>query len=135
MQSYEELLKKAMEKMPKKKEGGERFEVPKVESIIQGHQTIIRNLGQIAEALRREQKHLLKYLSKALAAPINVDGTRAIIQGKIPQRTIQKKLENYVKEYVLCKECGKPDTKIEKEDRISFLKCEACGAKGAVKGI
>ena len=135
MQNYEELLKRAMEKMPKKKEGGERFEVPKVESIIQGHQTIIRNLAQIAEALRREQKHILKYLSKALAAPINIDGTRAIIQGKIPNRTIQTKLESYVKEYVLCKECSRPDTKLEKEGRIWFLKCEACGARGAVKGI
>ncbi|MHA1988975.1 MAG: translation initiation factor IF-2 subunit beta, partial [Promethearchaeota archaeon] len=48
---------------------------------------------------------------------------------------IQKKIESYVKEYVLCKECGKPDTKLIKEGRITFLKCEACGAKSSVKSI
>ena len=37
--------------------------------------------------------------------------------------------EQYAKEFVICKECGKPDTQIEKEDRLSFLHCLACGAK------
>ena len=132
---YEELLKKAMEKIPKRVEAEERFEVPKVESMIQGNQTIIKNFGEILEKLRREPKHLMKFLTKELAAPGSTDGTRAIFQGKFSQRIIQGKLENYVKEYVLCKVCGKPDTKLIKEDRIEMMKCEACGARSAVRRI
>ena len=40
----------------------------------------------------------------------------------------------YLKDYVECPTCQSPDTKVEKENRISFLICEACGAKSTIKG-
>ena len=33
----------------------------------------------------------------------------------------------------LCPECKKPDTKLEKEGRVIFIRCMACGAKHPVK--
>ena len=135
MQTYDEMLKKAFDKMPKKTGTGERFEMPQADVLPQGTQTIFRNFGAVCETLRRDPKHMLKYLSKELASPASIDGTRAIFQSKIMQRTMQARLETYVKEYVICKECTRPDTKLEKEDRLWFLRCEACGARGAVKGI
>jgi len=33
------------------------------------------------------------------------------------------------KEFVVCKECGKPDTELIKQGRITLIKCLACGAK------
>jgi translation initiation factor 2 subunit 2 len=35
---------------------------------------------------------------------------------------------NYTETFVLCSECGKPDTRINKEGRVLVLECEACGA-------
>lgn len=131
---YEELLKRAMEKV-KKKEGGERFSMPEADVIVQGNQTILRNFSQIAALLRREPKHLLKFLAKELASPASQDEQRAVFQTKIFQRLMQQRIEDYVKEYVICKECGKPDTKLIKEDRILIMKCEACGARSAVRPI
>ncbi len=133
-ETYEQLLKKALEKA-KAKISGERFEMPAAEITVQGAQTILRNFSQLATALRRDEKHLMKYLAKELAAPAHLDGGRAVFQGSIQQRIVQQKLESYVKEYVLCKECGKPDTKIMKEGNITILKCEACGARAPVKQI
>jgi len=132
---YESLLNKAYEKLPKIEEHIDRFKIPFVETMIQGNQTIIKNFSQITETLRRDPSHLLKYLAKELATPASSDGTRAIFQSKVPQRIIQQKLENYVVDYVLCKECKRPDTKLVKQDRIIFIKCEACGAKSSVKAI
>jgi len=34
---------------------------------------------------------------------------------------------------VLCPECKKPDTQLKKEDRITTIKCSACGAKHPVR--
>ena len=132
---YEELLKRAMEKLPKEKGTGERFEIPKVEGNTQGNSTIIKNFGEIAAKLRRDPKHILKFLSKELAAPASFDGTRAIFQTKLSGKAIQTKLEVYVREFVICKVCGRPDTKIITENRIDQMKCEACGAKSPVKKI
>ena len=132
---YEELLDKAYEKLPKSQEASQRLEIPTPEILIQGNQTIIKNFNQICQALRREPKHVFKYLTKELASPGTFDSQRATFQTKISQSIIKDKIDNYVKEYVYCKECKRPDTKLIKEGRITIMKCEACGAKSAVREL
>ncbi|MBU2104898.1 MAG: translation initiation factor IF-2 subunit beta, partial [Nanoarchaeota archaeon] len=53
---------------------------------------------------------------------------------KVSSAKINPKIEQYVGEFVLCKECGKPDTELKKEDRLTFIHCLACGAKHSVRG-
>jgi translation initiation factor 2 subunit 2 len=132
---YEELLKRAMEKLPKIMEGRERFEVPKVICEVSGNKMVLKNFGEILAVLRRDSGHLSKYLSKELATAGSVQGNTLIFQGKTSREILQKKVDDYVKEFVYCKECGKPDTKLVKEDRIYFLACEACGAKKPTRSI
>ncbi len=132
--NYEKMLEEAFAKI-KKSGKDERFETPKAEVLVQGAFTIIKNFSQIAEYLRRDQRHMLKFLARELAAPGSIEGGRAVFQSKISQKTIQQKIEEYVNEFVLCKECKKPDTKLVKEDRIIIMKCEACGAKCPVKQL
>ena len=77
---------------------------------------------------------MLKFFTKELGAPGSIKGKMAIIQTKVMRKKIQEKLEAYVREYVVCKECKRPDTKLTKENRITILVCEACGAKYGVRG-
>lgn len=127
--NYEELLKRAMEKLPKKSEEKKRFVVPEVEFEFSGNKTIFRNFGTISDVLRREKQHLAKYFFKELATPGSIEGNSLILQRKIPSGLLQEKLNSYIKKFVYCKVCGEPDTKLIKEDRIFFIICEACGAK------
>ncbi len=130
---YKTLLKRAREQLPEIKETTERFDVPRVQGMIQGNKTIITNFTKISQYIRRDSKKLLKYLNKELAAPGELQGQKAIFIGKFNSQIFNEKIKKYVKEYVLCRECGKPDTKIIKEGRITFLKCGACGAKYSIK--
>lgn len=130
---YEELLKKAYEKV-KSADARERFEVPQLDAVSQGNQTIIKNLLAVCSAIRREPRHLVKFLSKELASPASL-GAQTTFHSKIPQRIIQQKFEEYIKEYVFCRECKRPDTRLVKEGRIVIMKCDACGARSAVKNI
>ena len=90
---------------------------------------IIANFIKIAQAFRRDTEHFQKYLLRELATPGNLDGPRLIINRKISSVLINQKIEQYVKDFVICKECGKPDTTLNKEDRFTYVKCQACGAK------
>ncbi len=135
MEDYEEMLTKVYSKLPKLPTSGERFNIPTVDATVIGSQTVIRNFSDVAAALRREPKHLLKFLSKELAAPANISAGRALFQARLPQRSIQTKLEVYVKEFIICHECRRPDTRLDKLDRIIVMVCEACGAKSSVKQI
>jgi translation initiation factor 2 subunit 2 len=132
---YEKLLKKARNEMPKSVFESERFEIPKVRGHIQGNKTIISNFYQITDDLRRNTEHLLKYILKELATPGNLTKSALILGAKVPASRINEKIRKYASEYVLCLDCGKPDTTIIKEGDFSYLKCQACGAKHQVKSL
>lgn len=135
MKTYEDMLSEAEEKLPKEVKEVQRLEIPKPISNISGNQTYIVNFLDIANVIRRDPKHISKYLFRELASPGHIEGNRLILQGKFFNSLIEKKIEGYVREYVYCPECSKPDTSLIKQDRIMILKCEACGAKHPVKSF
>lgn len=132
---YEKMLDDARESLPKNLVEGARFEMPKVKSLVVGNKTIIKNFREILNILRRDENHLIKFLLGEMATSGNVEGSQAVFQGKFSQTFIQDKLMKYANNFVLCHECKKPDTKIIKEGRVYFIRCEACGAKHPIKNI
>ncbi|MEB3772766.1 MAG: translation initiation factor IF-2 subunit beta, partial [Desulfurococcales archaeon] len=58
VENYDALLNRLYSKVPAKKHGHERFEMPKVEVIHMGSQTIIRNFREISDKLRRNPEIL-----------------------------------------------------------------------------
>ncbi len=135
MKTYEEMLREGREKISLDVSKESRFEVVKPNILIQGNRTFITNFTEIANSMRRDPKHLAKFLFRELAKPGHVEGNTLILQGKVLRSLIEKKIEAYLKEFVYCRECKRPDTHLEKEGRIIFLKCEACGAKQVVRRI
>jgi len=130
---YKSMLEEVRKNLPEAVFIKERFEIPKVLGHIQGNRTIISNFLQIASDLRRDVNHLLKYVLKELATPGEIKKSGALIMGtKVPASRINEKIRQYANDFVLCSECGKPDTKIEKEDSLTYMKCTACGAKNVV---
>lgn len=132
---YEELLKRAKEKLPKGILEKSRFEPPEPVSFTQGNKTILTNFSHIANYLNREQANFLKFLLRELATSGNIEGPKAVFVGRFSNKQISEKIRKYINEFVVCPECKKPDTKLLREDRISFLKCMACGAKRPVRTI
>ena len=134
LMDYKKMLEEVRKNLPEAVFLKERFEIPKVLGHMQGNRTIITNFLQIASTLRREVDHLLKYVLKELAAPGEIKKSGALIIGtKVPASRINEKIRQYANEFVLCFECGKPDTTIVKEDELTYMKCTACGAKNIVK--
>ena len=127
--NYEDMLTSAKEVLPEIKKSEERFQVPKVQGHIQGVKTVITNMNQIADFIRRPIKHLIKYLTQQLATPAEQVKTLVIFGSKIPASKINEKINAYVEQFVVCRECGKPDSKLSKEGDIYYFKCQACGAR------
>jgi translation initiation factor 2 subunit 2 len=133
MDDYETLLNSAYEKMPEVVVQKERFEVPKVRGHLQGNRTILTNFTDIAKRFNRPPEHMLKFILKELATPGEIKKAFVIFGTKIPASRINEKIEQYAEMYVICKDCGKPDTKLSKEGDILFMKCMACGSRHVVK--
>ncbi len=130
---YEQLLKRAREQLPEQTGTGERFEIPKAKGRIEGNKTVVTNFKEIVDQLRRDQDMFLKYLQRELAVPASIDGPRLVLNSKIKAALVNSKIELFAKDFVICKQCGKPDTQLQKHEGILVMKCAACGAKNPVK--
>ena len=130
---YKELLKKVMESTPKKEIDDDRFKLPKAEIFYEGNTTVIKNFDKISDAVNRESDLILKFLLGGLGTAGELDGSRIVFQGKIPAKSIQDKLKEYIDAYVICSECNRPDTHLVKQGRTTLIRCDACGAFRSVK--
>ncbi len=133
MESYEQLLEQAYEKVRVVKANGERFEIPKVSGEVSGNRTIITNISQIASYLRRPIEHISKFIQKELAVSGKLEKDRLMLNGKLNSSNVNDKVQLYAKEFVICPECKKPDTELVAEKGIKFRHCLACGAKSPIK--
>jgi len=134
-ENYEQLLNEAYQGIKPVESKIDRFEIPKAEGHIEGVKTIITNFKQICSYIRREPDQVLKFLLRELATPGVIKGERLILTRKISSSAVNEKIKLYVDNFVLCKECQKPDTEITKEDRFTFIHCLACGAKKSIAKI
>ena len=132
---YEKLLKRIEKNLNKNsKVADSRFELPPVDVMWEGQKTYLRNFAEFAKIMRRDPTKLLQYLSKEFAVPAERVGDSAMFVGQWDPDDFKRLLEIYVSDYIKCLACQSPDTRIEKEKRIHFLICEACGAKSTIKG-
>ena len=133
--NYEDLLKKACAQMPEVSAKHERLEMPNLYVNTVGMRTIIANFKDVADALDRDPQHILKYLTREMATAATFQDSRAIFQGKFRRDSFERLLQRYLDSYVVCPICKRPDTRIVKEKRLSFLVCNACGAKSSIKQL
>ncbi|TFH03190.1 MAG: translation initiation factor IF-2 subunit beta [Nitrosopumilus sp.] len=132
---YENLLDRIKDKLgDTDNESQTRFELPVVDVMWEGQKTFLRNFSEFPKILRRDPQKVLQYLSKEFAVPAEMQGDKAMFVGRRAPDDFTRLFQIYVKDYLECTTCKSPDTKILKENRISFLICEACGAKSTLKG-
>ena len=132
---YEMLLSRLRDKLGNTtKKQASRLELPTLQTIWVGQRTIFRNFMDFPKALNRDPEKLLLYLNKELASAGYIAGERVIFLGRKEPSSFGALIDRYVKDYVICPVCGSPDTRTEKQKKLGFLLCEACGAKSSIKG-
>lgn len=127
------MLERAHKNMPKAVLEKERFEIPKVRGRLEGNKTVISNIPQIANALRRPVEHLMKFLLKELATPGEMRRSNAVFGSKVSASRINQKIREYAEEFVFCQACGKPDTDLKQEGALNVMVCSVCGNRQVVK--
>jgi translation initiation factor 2 subunit 2 len=133
--NYDELLKRACSQMPEVSVKRERLELPRLFINNVGMRTLITNFKEVADVLNRDPQHILKFLTREMATAATFHDSRAIFQGKFRRDSFERLLQRYMESFVICPVCNRPDTKIVKEKRLSFLICNACGARSSIKQL
>lgn len=94
------------------------------------------NFTEICQTLKRQPKHILAFILAELGTSGSVDGNnQLIIKGRFQQKQLESVLRRYIKEYVTCHTCRSPDTILERDVRLYFLKCRMCQSRCSVATI
>ncbi|MCW4005695.1 MAG: translation initiation factor IF-2 subunit beta [Candidatus Bathyarchaeota archaeon] len=133
--NYNELLKRAQDEIPEVTVKQERLALPRLFVSMVGMRTTIANFKEVSDMLDRDPQHILKFLTREMATAATYHDGRAIFQGKFRRDTFEHLLQRYMEAFVICPVCKRPDTTIHKEKRLSFLECNACGAKSSIKQL
>ena len=132
MEGYDRHLDRAMDESPEIEGSADRFDVPDPEVRQEGNVTVYENFQDTLDRLGRDEDHVLKFLQDELGTSAHIDESgRARLTGEFARDRIGTAVEEYTDEYVICPECGLPDTQLERERGALLLRCEACGARSS----
>ncbi len=126
-------LERAMSRLPASRGTEDRFVIPTPKIFYEGKTTVLENFASIADALNRDPDHLMKFILQEMGTAGKIEGQHAVFQGRFTEQNLERHIDSYVQEYVICSECHRPDTQLIRSDRVLMLKCEACGAHRPVR--
>ncbi|MEM5881930.1 MAG: hypothetical protein QXS69_00490 [Candidatus Aenigmatarchaeota archaeon] len=129
MKSYEEMLDEALKKLPNVSISSDRYSLPEIEVKYEKNKTYILNIKEILYKLKRSAEDFRGDFLRIVGVPGRFEKDVLVLSGIINREILRKKLDEYVKYFVLCDLCQKPETVIIKENNIRYLRCEACGNK------
>ena len=131
---YEEQLDRALEGTPDIEGSGARFSLPDPQLRQEGHATVFENFRAVVDTLGRSPDHVMQYLQTELGTSATIDESgRLRLTGDFKADRVAEALSAYADGYVLCPECGLPDTWLESESCATLRRCEACGARSPIE--
>eukprot|EP00544_Gedaniella_sp_CCMP2646_P003994 CAMPEP_0202482984 /NCGR_PEP_ID=MMETSP1361-20130828/2323_1 /ASSEMBLY_ACC=CAM_ASM_000849 /TAXON_ID=210615 /ORGANISM="Staurosira complex sp., Strain CCMP2646" /LENGTH=419 /DNA_ID=CAMNT_0049111087 /DNA_START=245 /DNA_END=1504 /DNA_ORIENTATION=+ len=115
-----------------------RYKMPVVYGKIEGRgngiKTVIPNISDVALALHRNPAEVNKFFGCELGAQTtyNQDTDRAVVNGAHTDATLQDLIHRYCQVFVICPQCGLPETDYKIKNECIYHKCAACGNKEMV---
>jgi len=113
-----------------------RYRMPRIMAKIEGKgngiKTILVNLNDIADSLDRPPSMILRFMTIELGSTGkgDLESDRATLTGAFTENNLQKLLDKFIDQFVLCPKCHLPETVLAvRADKSIRHKCKACGAK------
>lgn len=102
-----------------------RYKMPALAVRKQTNCVVIDNLTTVSKSLQRPAKMILKYFGMKLGTHVSVD--KAAVNGTFSPSELQIALQEFIDQYVLCTDCGNPETQITLKKKKYSMSCKACG--------
>uniref|UniRef100_A0A7S3V5E2 W2 domain-containing protein n=1 Tax=Chaetoceros debilis TaxID=122233 RepID=A0A7S3V5E2_9STRA len=115
-----------------------RYKMPSVMGKIEGKgngiKTVIVNVYDLALSLHRDPGEVNKFFGCEMGAQTTYNETddRAVVNGAHSDGELQGCVHKYVEKFVLCPNCGLPETEYKIKQGCIWHRCKACGSKDMV---
>lgn len=130
---YDEMLDRAFSEGEMVDSDDIRFDPPSPKVQKEGASTILVNSKKIADYVNRDMDEIVTFLQQELGtnASIDEDNNRVHLKGDFDKDDVGRSIDNFVEMFVLCEQCGSPDTFYEEQKGVEIVRCSACGASNA----
>lgn len=92
--------------------------------------SIISNYGIYCEKICRSEEHVANYFKTETGLNVSINSqNQLVIQGILSETKCNTIMKNYIKQYVMCKQCKGIESVIIKQNGLIFLQCNNCNAK------
>lgn len=111
-----------------------RYKMPvvygKVEGRGNGIKTVIPNISEVALSLHRSPAEVCKFFGTEIGAQTSYSekDDRAVVNGQHTDPQLQDMMHKYIEKYVICPNCGLPETEYKIRNGCIYHRCAACGA-------
>ena len=110
-----------------------KIKLEKPNLINKDKKSYISNFIKMAESINRTPEELRTYFQQELRIDTSFKENGYLkIDKIIKSQMIEAIYKSFVIEHIMCKTCKSIKTHIEKEKRIKYLICEACGSKKSI---
>lgn len=112
-----------------------RYKMPLVYGKIEGRgngiKTVVPNITDVAMSLHRDAGEVNKFFGCELGAQTtySAETDRAVVNGAHTDTVLQQMMHRYIQGFVICPNCGLPETVYKIKSEIIYHNCAACGAK------
>lgn len=131
--TYEFLLARAFENNPAAAPKA-TFPVPHVSTA--GRRSCWTNFHAFCATCNRPPQHVMEFVQSELCCLSSVSSQGALnLKNKSGAGQLQQICRAYVNQHVLCSTCKSADTLLTRESRLSFVNCQACGSRRAVRQV
>ncbi|BFU21247.1 translation initiation factor 2 beta subunit, putative [Entamoeba histolytica HM-1:IMSS-B] len=112
----------------------QEIELPQIKVVREGSKRVIwENFTDICKRLHRSPEDIKVFVLEELMTIGSIDAKGGFtIKAKLQPHQLENILIKYVSQFVQCPECKSLDTELIKENRINFIKCNACSSKCSV---
>jgi translation initiation factor 2 beta subunit (eIF-2beta)/eIF-5 len=110
----------------------QRYKMPRLIIIHRKGHTIIENIDEISKSLNRSPNEMMKMFSQNLGTSMNMKNKS--VPGIHTFEQLNDHLRDYIDNYILCSDCGNPETQYAKIKNQLAIKCSACSGVTKLDG-
>lgn len=113
-----------------------KINLPPIKVTRKNRVSIIGNFSTFSERLNRPIEQISEFFKQETMCPNSINGQgQLIIQGALNEIKCESIMRNFIREFVMCKQCKGLDTHMLKENSLTFLECHQCLAKTSMGKI
>lgn len=92
--------------------------------------SIFVNLSDFSDKLNRTKEQIGDFFKIESGTSVSINNqNQLLIQGILSEAKCESIMRNYIKEFVMCRQCKGLNSSLVKENGLNFLVCHQCNAK------